>query len=349
MEPMKKLALVALAGLTLATAPTRAADLFGSAPQPLSIPASSGPTAEVGTNWYIRGDIGVSLDTQPSLSPTGAGLPAMQNWFGFVQNDAPAGAPGVTMGAPFGPSQTTRQLSFDVGAGYRVNDYLRIEGVYNYRTGPGSSASTTVICPQVATAVSNNVITNSTTDANGNVVNTYALQPVGYTYDTSTCSGVLNLTQHNQTGLVSGYIDFGNYWGFTPYIGAGVGINVNSISGNVKYVTTATGAPYAGNIASGAAPPQYVYLVGATAGLQNTQLYALMPKQPAVPLGTQNWNRNFSSTKFNPAIAFMAGFGYQLTPSATLDIGYRFLSTGSVNNSATTSQQVKVGIRYMAN
>jgi opacity protein-like surface antigen len=54
----------------------------------------------------------------------------------------------------------------------------------------------------------------------------------------------------------------------------------------------------------------------------------------------------------------MAGFGIQLTPSATLDIGYRYLNTGTSNvllNPSTgtflkqtnSSQQIRVGIRYM--
>ena len=54
------------------------------------------------------------------------------------------------------------------------------------------------------------------------------------------------------------------------------------------------------------------------------------------------------------------GFGYQLTPSATLDIGYRYLNTGATTLYVTSpaaatikntnvSQEIKVGIRYMAN
>jgi opacity protein-like surface antigen len=60
------------------------------------------------------------------------------------------------------------------------------------------------------------------------------------------------------------------------------------------------------------------------------------------------------------AFDLMAGIGIQLTPSATLDIGYRYLNTGAYNylvnpQTGTTikesniSQQVRVGIRYMLN
>ena len=54
----------------------------------------------------------------------------------------------------------------------------------------------------------------------------------------------------------------------------------------------------------------------------------------------------------------MAGVGIQITPSAMLDIGYRYLNTGTSTtllNPATgtvlkqtnSSQQIKIGIRYM--
>jgi hypothetical protein len=57
---MKPFLSIAFVGLTLAAGEARAADL-GSAP--LTIPASQGATAvEIGTNWYVRGDIGVTFD-----------------------------------------------------------------------------------------------------------------------------------------------------------------------------------------------------------------------------------------------------------------------------------------------
>ena len=60
------------------------------------------------------------------------------------------------------------------------------------------------------------------------------------------------------------------------------------------------------------------------------------------------------------AWALMAGLGFQLSPSVTLDVGYRYLNAGT-NTLAVTpqtgasvkipnvSQDVRVGIRLMAN
>ena len=60
------------------------------------------------------------------------------------------------------------------------------------------------------------------------------------------------------------------------------------------------------------------------------------------------------------AWALMAGVGIQLSPSATLDIGYRYLDAGTTSVPITpqlgasvkqpnVSQDIRIGIRYMAN
>src|ERR1700722_3779665 len=77
---MKVLFSLACAAAIVA-APASAADLLGSSP-PLAMPASQSPMFEVGSNWYVRGDLGISFDRAPSVSfstlaaPTfGAGAP----------------------------------------------------------------------------------------------------------------------------------------------------------------------------------------------------------------------------------------------------------------------------------
>ena len=42
----------------------------------------------------------------------------------------------------------------------------------------------------------------------------------------------------NNMGLTNGYVDLGTYWGVTPYVGAGVGVNANTMSGNLAYFQT---------------------------------------------------------------------------------------------------------------
>ena len=64
-EAMRLRRAVVLAGLAAAT-PAAAADL---AMPNLGYPATQAPNAvEVGTNWYVRGDVGVAFPTAPSIT-----------------------------------------------------------------------------------------------------------------------------------------------------------------------------------------------------------------------------------------------------------------------------------------
>ncbi len=172
----------------------------------------------------------------------------------------------------------------------------------------------------------------------------------GYLYNTSnTCNGVFDLKQHDNLGLANGYVDLGTWWGVTPYIGGGLGVNAATTSGSLNYYETANGQVYNANLTpSGTFPQIWV------------NAYGQPVAQQSIAFTTQNWNRSFSTTKYSLAVAFMAGVGIQLTPSATLDIGYRYLNNGATTlyvtspaaatiKSSNVSQEIKLGIRYMAN
>jgi hypothetical protein len=80
MESMKKIAAVALASLAIASTPTQAADLFGTAPPPLGEPASN-PEVEIGSNWYIRGDLGYGEVNSPTIVPSAGLIPRSYTTF----------------------------------------------------------------------------------------------------------------------------------------------------------------------------------------------------------------------------------------------------------------------------
>ena len=63
---MKTSIAAALAGLAMASTPTLGADLFGTAPPPLTFPANQSPFTEVGSNWYLRGDVGYERRQAPT-------------------------------------------------------------------------------------------------------------------------------------------------------------------------------------------------------------------------------------------------------------------------------------------
>ena len=130
---MKVLKFLACAGLTMAAWPAAAADL-GSAP-PLTMPASQGQTMfEVGSNWYIRGDLGVSFDEAPTVSLSSISTP-------------PPGLVATPFTTPAGTNWSTTTFTGGVGAGYRFNDYLRLDATWDYRTGVGGTRNTAARLP----------------------------------------------------------------------------------------------------------------------------------------------------------------------------------------------------------
>ena len=319
---MKTSIAAALAGLAMASSPTLGADLFGSAPPPISYSAGQGPQTEVGSNWYLRGDVGASFDNSPTLSLSSISTP-------------PQGDPANPWSPTLGPSKFSTDFTADIGVGYRVNNYFRLEATYDYRGGPGGKNTSTVICPY---------------GAYGMETQTTPVVLLGYLYNpTNTCDGHVKLTQYNNAGLVNGYVDLGTYWGITPYFGAGAGLNVNTISGSLNYFQTSNGAPYRADLSpTGSYPQIWVN----SAGVQ-------LSPQPNITFAPQNWDRKIASTRYSMAWDLIAGIGIQISPSATLDIGYRYLNTGAMNTvvspqtgtvmkQSNTSQDIRIGIRYMA-
>jgi opacity protein-like surface antigen len=315
---MKVLLSLAFAGLAAAALPASAADLLGTA-APLTMPASQSPLAfEVGSNWYLRADLGISFDRAPSVSFSNLALPTL----GVV------GAP-FTTGA--GTNWSTTNFTGGVGFGYRWNDYLRFDATWDYRTAPGGTRQATLVCPYGLTGVSSP-----------------AGVPLGYLYNpTNTCDASASVHQYDNAFLANTYVDLGTYYGFTPYVGGGLGLNMNVLSGNLNTVETANGATYGANLTSGGAFPQvWVNSMGAP-----------IAPQPNIAFAPQFWTRSIHSTTYSMAWALAAGFGFKLTPSATLDIGYRYLNSGTVNmlinpqTGATirqnnASHQIRVGVLY---
>jgi len=319
---MKTSVAAALAGLAIASTPTLGADLFGTAPPPMSYSASQSPLAEVGSNWYLRGDVGLDFDQAPTFSMADVSKPN-------------PGAGILPFSSGLGSSKWHDDFSADIGIGYRYNNWLRLEGTWEYRTAASGNNANSVLCPATTTAVGT----------------------FGYLYDvtgtaTPVCTGALNLNRRDSTALAAAYLDLGNYWGVTPYVGGGLGLNVDMISGRVNYTVNSTGAAQS-------------FTPSLTTGVANQWVdsggTAISP-QPNIPLtgGRETWSHSIHTTHYSMAWALMGGFGIQLSPSATLDIGYRYLNagtstlsvnpqTGSTVKIPNVSQDIRVGIRLMAN
>jgi hypothetical protein len=331
---MKFLAAAGLAGACLATSPVIAADLFDSGPPPLDAPA---PEAEFGSNWYIRGDVGYGQNNESTVVPSAGLFPTVGN--------APIGDAANPVPITRGNNQTNMGPNFGLGFGYRVNDWFRAEATYTFTPGPGLGTTQTVYCPESANAVSN--YTFNAANPNGIAV------PVGYQYDYTKCDGTLNVKQYNNTALAMGYFDLGHWGIFSPFIGVGGGMNVNSMSGSLTFTQQDTGANYTGATVTGSAPGVWVTSTGKLDANGNP-IYAPIPR-PTVqsgvnqPIGAANWTRNINTTKYTIAASAAAGVGIQISQSATLDIGYHITTLDLFGGTKSLLQSVNLGVRYNLN
>jgi opacity protein-like surface antigen len=316
---MKKIYAAVLGGLLMVPAHGLAADL-GAFPADSGSSGGSQQMVEIGTGWYIRGDVGASLDSLPTLTLNP----------GSLSVPPPAG---IT--PTFGANTTKTDFVGGLGVGYKFNNYFRMDATFDYRSPNIANQSVGgIVCPYYASGMS-----TQTTPA----------VLLGYAYETDqTCNANMKITQQNYTGLLNGYYDIFTFWGVTPYVGAGAGVNVDQTTASLAYVQSSNGAPYRADLTpTGAYPHLWVTPYG-----------AVVNPQPNIAFAPQNWDRSFKSTKTNLAIALTAGLGIALTPNATLDLSYRYLDlgsttytfnpqTGATASQRNTAQEVRVGIRYI--
>jgi opacity protein-like surface antigen len=173
----------------------QAADMGGpfkapSVVQPL--PESSG-----GGGWYLRGDVGIGINSKLDLESIGSA--------GIAANPSASWLNRDIADTPF----------ISAGVGYQFTDYLRGDLTAEYRSSTRFRA-------------------NARYPRNANDV-AYPL------YDGSVSSTVV---------LANGYVDLGNYYGLTPYVGAGVGAAYNKLGDTFQH----TSFPRWGTYADGTMP-----------------------------------------------------------------------------------------------
>ena len=117
--------------------------------------------------------------------------------------------------------------------GYRWNDWLRFDATWDYRTRPGGSRQATVVCPYGAHR------REQPRPASRLAFST--IRPTPATLRRA-CASIDNAF------LANAYFDLGTYYGFTPYVGGGLGLNINTLTASPNYNETANGQPYAANL-----------------------------------------------------------------------------------------------------
>ena len=181
--------------------PAQAADLLIDPPviEVPEVPVSSG-------GWYLRGDIGYAF-TQTDGEPM------------FFRSDAGFGYESFTS------SEVEDHLRMGIGLGYKVNDYLRVDGTVSYSFDSDFSGSTSGSC------------------AGG-----------GFSYDATFVAGTFDPAAANCTSsdvdsltklgiMANAYIDLGTFSGFTPYVGGGLGGSYVSYDGLSNTIDCPAGLP----------------------------------------------------------------------------------------------------------
>ena len=122
-------------------------------------------------------------------------------------------------------------VSGGLGGGYQFNDWLRADVTVDRSVFRMNRSLATVWCPYAASGL-------FTQDASGNDV------PVGiFANPSDTCTPQSKGTLNRTSFLLNGYLDLGHYWGFTPYVGAGLGASYNQASSSLIYYRTSDGTP----------------------------------------------------------------------------------------------------------
>lgn len=198
-----------------------------------------------------------------------------------------------------------------LGGGYKFNNWFRADVTIDYeplyfRNGVNTSASR--LCP-----------TGLYLDAT---------QPGGVGVTTALCTPMVRNRTEAMLTLGNVYLDLGTWYGFTPYIGAGVGVNVLYQRAQNSWFMN-NGVPYA--------------------GVTYTD-----PRNGAVYM--QNWDSKYEGTYMRLAYAFMGGVSYDIDNHWKVDVGYRFANMGKITgvnqyytpiSTDLISHQVRMGFRYM--
>jgi opacity protein-like surface antigen len=264
---MGSLKTLALAGAVFAGATAVASAADLRYPQPVGLPpAPHAAPIAEASGWYLRGDIGIGA------------IDAKK----FDYSDKPAGL-------TFGNKDFESQVFAGVGIGYQVNSWLRFDvtGEYRGKTGFGVRDNYSIGGQDCSSFYAGPPAAGSVTCAN---------------------SGSNNIRGNVSSTVIlaNAYLDLGTWYGLTPFVGAGVGMAQNRVSGvsDHGYATNTVTAATAAGIASGA-------FVGQSAT-------------------NSTFGNAGNGTKSNFAYAVMAGVAYDVTQNVKLELAYRYLNLGKM-------------------
>jgi opacity protein-like surface antigen len=247
---------------------------------------------EVG-GWYLRGDVGVGSYEEADLRSTFSGTGVVDSRFDQQSLGDAAFAGG--------------------GIGYQFNPWLRFDATGEYRTSQTVRAIQSYSC-------------NNAAYVGCFAGGSYSDGGDGRGYD-----GYQGTVQ-STVALVNAYADLGTWYGFTPFIGAGVGASFNR-----------------------------------TYGFTDTGLGGSISTVTFAPIGLGGFGYAKGKTSVDLAWAAMVGVSYAVTPNVSLEVGYRHLDMGTARTAGIqcyggcgdaghesfkvhlASDDVRLGVRWLFN
>ena len=146
------------------------------------------PMVELGTGWYLRGDVGyVNIN-----SPTQGIAPTVDGQHTSANNAALYGNSNANQGI----------MGATLGVGYQFNPMFRMDMTYDWRQQLNYERKTYHSC-LIDQSVSGVVMLTNNGD----------------------CYSDDKVKTNSWTGLLNAYVDLGTWYGLTPYIGGGAGVS----------------------------------------------------------------------------------------------------------------------------
>ncbi len=294
-----------------------------------SQPAPLNQPVEFGTGWYLRGDVGYSNMPVPVVVAD------------FVNS----------LGR-------TAAVSGGIGFGYQYNNWLRTDFTIDRTVFRPSSAQAPEWCPSGAVLYYPASSANISSPGTGS--------PAGFMYDPNeTCTPYITSHLNRTSPMFNAYIDLGNWWGLTPYVGAGIGATYLQSSSAINYYNTANGEPWAPNLGVGGVPLQWVQnpftvvpiVPTPTVAPTQTVIPNVVTPPRSLPWLQINPNQYSKKTNWNFSWNVMAGVSYDVSQNFKIDVGYRLMNAGSYTSLPSmltlapgvtkelVSQEVRLGFR----
>ncbi|HMK90824.1 MAG TPA: hypothetical protein VK446_14480 [Methylocystis sp.] len=226
-----------------------------------------------------------------------------------------------------------------IGFGFQFNSWFRTDLSLDRSVLGQNGPLASIYCPY------GNVV--NVTPVSGNAFQGYLYNP------NETCTPYIQSHVNRSSLIANAYFDIGNWYGITPYVGAGVGLSYLQSSYTQAYFENASGTLWAPNLAQTGTTPTWWQFCGF-----NNQVCQVFVNQQ-YPFAQINGNGSGSKKVVRFAWDATAGVSYDISQNLKLDLNYRFLGSGSLTSLPSFltgaapvskelySQEVRVGLRML--